>query len=76
MDSKSHGDDGEVVLYKYKFEKFAASGRRNLSQSRRTRQQSDTIEVEPVKPEDDIFALYDKYKMVLEDYEREEQNLG
>lgn len=29
-----------------------------------------------MKPEDDIFALYDKYKMVLEDYEREEQNLG
>lgn len=37
VDSKSQSDDGEVVLYKYKFEEFAASGRRNLSQSRRTR---------------------------------------
>ena len=34
------------------------------------------MQVEAVKPEDDIFALYEKYKMVLDEYEIEETKLG
>ena len=32
--------------------------------------------MEQVKPEDDVLALYEKYKMVLEEYEQEEANMG